>query len=156
MLFVGFMDGSKLVHYYVAKKRNIKVSRNLTIYSWEMQNFDGLFILSHKHKIMSPKFTEAFSNAIRTLSENINFFDQEMVRSGNDRILMQKIEWYKTPVTEMSQWDSDETLPCGFSFRGQGLAVFKIFINCHTPDLCLRYFALSSTWNGLPGTKKWF
>ena len=83
-MFVGFMDGSKLVHYYVAKKRNIKVSRNLTIYSWEMQNFDGLFILSHKHKIIPPKFTEAFSNAICTLSENINFFDPEMVRLGND------------------------------------------------------------------------
>ena len=57
-----------------------------------MQNFDGLFILSHKHKIIPPKFTEAFSNAIRNLSENIKKFDQEMVRSGNDRILMQKIE----------------------------------------------------------------
>ena len=39
-----------------------------------MQNFDGLFILSHKHKIIPPKFTEAFSNAIRTLSENIKKF----------------------------------------------------------------------------------
>ena len=57
-----------------------------------MQNFDGLFILSHKHKIISQKFTDAFLNAIITLSENIKFFDQEMVKSGKDRILMQKIE----------------------------------------------------------------
>ena len=63
-----------------------------TIYSWDMQNFDGLFILSHKHKIIAQNFTEAFLNEISTLSENIKFFDQEMVRSGNDRILMQKIE----------------------------------------------------------------
>ena len=63
-----------------------------TIYSWDMQIFDGLFILSHKHKIILQKFTDAFSNAISTLSKNIKFFDQEMVRSGNDRILMQKIE----------------------------------------------------------------
>ena len=57
-----------------------------------MQNFDGLFILSHKHKIIPQKFTDAFLNAVSTLSKNIKFFDQEMVRSGNDRILMQKIE----------------------------------------------------------------
>ena len=57
-----------------------------------MQNFDGLIILSHKHKIILQKFTEAFLNVIRTLSENIKFFNQEMVRLGNDRILMQKIE----------------------------------------------------------------
>ena len=63
-----------------------------TIYSWDMQNFDGLFILNHKHKIIPKNFTDAFLNAISTLSENIKFFDQEMVRSGNDRILMQKIE----------------------------------------------------------------
>jgi hypothetical protein len=55
-----------------------------------MQNFDGSFILSHKHKIIPQKFTESFLNAIRTLSEIIKFFEQEMVRSGNDRILMQK------------------------------------------------------------------
>ena len=30
MVFVGFMDGSKSVRYYDAKKRNIKVSRNFT------------------------------------------------------------------------------------------------------------------------------
>ena len=59
---------------------------SLTIYIWDMQNFDGLFILSHKHKIIPQKFTDAFLNAISTLSENIKFFDQEMVRSGNDRI----------------------------------------------------------------------
>ena len=53
-----------------------------------MQNFDGLFILSHKHKIIPQKFTDAFLNAISTLSENIKFFDQEMVRSGNDRIYL--------------------------------------------------------------------
>ena len=63
-----------------------------TIYSWDMHNFDGSFILSHKHKIILRNFTESFLNVIRTLSENIKFFDQEMVRSGNDRILMQKIE----------------------------------------------------------------
>ena len=48
---------------------------------------------------MPPKFTEAFSNAIRTLSENIKKFDQEIVRSGNDRILMQK----KSNATRLSQ-----------------------------------------------------
>ena len=62
------------------------------LYSWDMQNFDGLFILSHKHKIILQKFTESFLNAIRTLSENIEFFNQEMVRPGNDRILMPKNE----------------------------------------------------------------
>ena len=30
MVFVGFMDGSKSVRYYDAKRRNIKVSRNFT------------------------------------------------------------------------------------------------------------------------------
>ena len=49
-----------------------------------MQIFDGLFILSHKHKIIPQKFTDAFLNAISALSENIKFFDQEMVRLGND------------------------------------------------------------------------
>ena len=30
MVFVGFMDGSKSVRYYDAKRRNIKVSQNFT------------------------------------------------------------------------------------------------------------------------------
>jgi hypothetical protein len=64
-----------------------------------MQNFDGSFILSHKHKIILQKFTESFLNEIRTLSENIKIFEQEMVRSGNDRILMQK----KSDATRLSQ-----------------------------------------------------
>ena len=76
--------------------------------SWDMHNFDGSFILSHKHKIILQKFTEPFLNTICTLSKNIKFFDLEMVRSGNDRILMQKNEWCNTPVTERSQWDSAE------------------------------------------------
>ena len=84
----------------------------------------------------------SFLNTIRSLSENIKIFDQEIVRSGNDRILMQKIEWCNTPVTERSQWDSDETLPCVFGFRGRGLTVFKFFMNCHAHDLCHRYLAL--------------
>ena len=41
-----------------------------------MQIFDGLFILSHKHKIIPQNFIDAFLNAISTLSENIKFFDQ--------------------------------------------------------------------------------
>ena len=74
-----------------------------------MRNFDGSFILSHKQKIILQKFTESFLlNAIRTLSKSLKNFNQEMVRLGNDRILMQK-KSDATPVTERSQWNSSET-----------------------------------------------
>ena len=88
------IDCDTLAHYNPGKTREWMYTEqhSLTIYIWDMQNFDGLFILSHKHKIIPQKFTDAFLNAISILSENIEFFDQEMVRSGNDRMLMQKIE----------------------------------------------------------------
>jgi hypothetical protein len=70
-----------------------------------MQIFDGSFILSHKHKIILQKFTESFLNEIRTLSENIQIFEREMVRSGNDRILMQK-KGDATRLSQKGQWDS--------------------------------------------------
>ena len=86
------MNDDKYRAHHVRLRQMCEVIARGTIYSWDMQNFDGLFILSHKHKIILQKFTESFLNAICTLSENIEFFNQEMVRPGNDRILMPKNE----------------------------------------------------------------